>query len=1040
MFFDCSYTQQRVVLEVRGQDAGFLGRIWSRNPSVNLDGLIKEHRHLAFALADLRAVAEESNEQLVISESALELTHRLASSVDAGVANVLGLPPLVDLSLQTDAEGSLGTNSFRLRYEWRKSGVRQNPPRTGCILETASGLRRLPLWMFEAIEVADQLAQTSSHSQLNETAHWEALAKFRRALEPIADETIETAASMTEFLRGLSVRLVDRLSISPNSERTDFEVIPFSGYELQNLGLNPEDGNVSESSSALVAESLACFQQLIRQRGALAAYRMGAGDYVVVDRSARPALEVMVRMQRAEESERSDFIQNPRALISEAYRQNMQESGVLNGLTPEGEQEALDSVGETIFVETVEFSERVTGLEIFRAETGVKYDGGKTTWLPEQFEGQVTRFLETLDADGLTQLARRLCAAIENGQTSIQVEELEIPANREFLELVQAFTVRRSQAASPPSSESPPEHHMPIVLATKVNFQNVNWAEVMRPRQTTVEAVLPALVRTQLKDHQLECLDWQIEAWKKGLPGILNADEQGLGKTLETIAFLAWLQQHNATDQSQHRGPILVVAPTSLLENWEKEVCTHLKSPGLGKIIRLYGSGIGQQRSSGSRGMDTEDGVQRLDFSSLHEEIRNKNAHQIWILTTYTTLTNYHHSLARIPFSAIVFDEVQAIKNPINLRAAAARSLKADFRIGLTGTPIENSTIDLWAIMHVLASGALGSLEDFRARYGEPDDDNMRELHERMFIGHDGMPPLSLRRLKEVVATDLPPKTRRLHPRIMPTGQAVKYGNARLILASKRPGAALKALHQIRSVSVHPSLGESMSDEDFVAASARLMSVIDILEMIAKKGERVLVFIEHRQMQYRFIELARSHFDLKNIDLINGTTPINQRQKIVDRFQRYQSDERTFDLLVLGPKAAGTGLTLTAATHVIHLSRWWNPAVEEQCNDRVHRLGQTRPVHIHVPVAVHPDYREHSFDCLLHSLMQRKRRLARAALWPMGDTGDDSHGLHQSLVGSSAYAPGGIDQTDLLTSAISAMFLRDGVTKIPRESDGSYVV
>jgi hypothetical protein len=140
----------------------------------------------------------------------------------------------------------------------------------------------------------------------------------------------------------------------------------------------------------------------------------------------------------------------------------------------------------------------------------------------------------------------------------------------------------------------------------------------------------------------------------------------------------------------------------------------------------------------------------------------------------------------------------------------------------------------------------------------------------------------------------------------------------------------------------------------------------------------------------------------------------------VNRFQLHLQNDGGFDLLVLGPKAAGVGLTLTAATHVIHLSRWWNPAVEEQCNDRVHRIGQTRPVSIHAPMAVHPGYRENSFDCLLHSLMNRKRKLAKSALWPMGDTEGDVAELQKMLNADKQESSG-----DPLHSALAAMFRRD---------------
>ena len=152
----------------------------------------------------------------------------------------------------------------------------------------------------------------------------------------------------------------------------------------------------------------------------------------------------------------------------------------------------------------------------------------------------------------------------------------------------------------------------------------------------------------------------------------------------------------------------------------------------------------------------------------------------------------------------------------------------------------------------------------------------------------------------------------------------------------------------------------------------------------------------------------------------------------MNRFQQHLKRDEGFDLLVLGPKAAGTGLTLTAATHVIHLSRWWNPAVEEQCNDRVHRIGQTKPVTVHVPMAIHPGYQHNSFDCLLHSLMTRKRRLASSALWPMGDTQEDASRLQAML----ADGVGQLTQ-DPVRSAMTEMFKRDEIPLAQPNTDGS---
>lgn len=193
-----------------------------------------------------------------------------------------------------------------------------------------------------------------------------------------------------------------------------------------------------------------------------------------------------------------------------------------------------------------------------------------------------------------------------------------------------------------------------------------------------------------------------------------------------------------------------------------------------------------------------------------------------------------------------------------------------------------------------------------------------------------------------------------------------------------------------------------------------------------------MVFIEHRDMQFRFAEIVRHMFGLERIDVINGDTPIPRRQEIVNRFQRHLQSDGGFDMLILGPKSAGTGLTLTAATHVIHLSRWWNPAVEEQCNDRVHRIGQTRPVSIHVPMALHPELGAQSFDSLLQSLMQRKRKLAEQALWPMGDSGADVSSLTEAVAAPSR------GQHAVIADSMTAQFHRDGLSPPKPNADGSY--
>lgn len=1030
MNFSLSYDSEIVVL-TPNQERGLLGRLTAR--ALELNQLPPEQRELIHAIADLRSAADELGETVDISGQRIRLSHRLTAALTSKTAKAIGLPAIVDLTFRTDVEGVIGSPSFRLRHEWSKAGRRQMPKRIGAILETSDGPRRIPLWLLEAVEVAEAFQPGGR----DDAVHWEALARFRQSLDSGVHVTANDDAarvSMTDFLSGLSVTLADRFSISPNPEGTDFDVVPFSGKRLTLDGLE-DSGNPFESQGELQGEALRTFQQRVRERGALPAYRTSPGSYLVIDSSATPALQVMARMQKAPASERSAFIRNPRPPITEAVAAALQASGKLDGLDAAGEEEAIEAIAGPALVETREYSERVIGTKVFERRTAPS-DVGGTTWLPEELASNLSEKLREMSVEQLDQLRDSVGAAIEAKQPNIELGDLSLPARDELVTTIDAHISTRLKPKGDPNpderEDSTPTPRGPIVIDSKDNNDELSWVAQFRSRHTSVHSKVPARVRTQLMPHQVESLHWQTSAWKSGLPGILNADEQGLGKTLQTISMLAWLQDHMNETPGARRLPILIVAPTSLLVNWEQEVSGHLHEPGLGRVIRLYGASTSTRKHVGASGIDIDDGTAKLDLDTLHEAIEDRRAHRYWILTTYATLTNYQHSLAQVPFAAAVFDEIQALKNPDSMRAIAALAVNANFVIGLTGTPIENSARDLWAIMEQIAPGALDTRVEFQKSYSAPTAESMAELHSRVFKPRGSFPPLALRRLKQSVASDLPPKTRQLHPRSMPPQQAVVYEDAKLKLAQGVPGAALKMLHHIRSVSVHPGLDPTATDTDLIATSARLQATFEILRRIAQAKERALVFIEHRQMQYRFVELVKAEFGLSRIDLINGDTPIKKRQAIVNRFQKYGAGPG-FDLLVLGPKAAGTGLTLTSATHVIHLSRWWNPAVEEQCNDRVHRIGQTRPVNIHIPMAIHPDYREHSFDCLLQSLMQRKRRLASSALWPMGDTEEDAGEL-QRMVAEAETSRGG----DTITAAIAAMFARDGILAPAKAPDGSF--
>jgi len=372
--------------------------------------------------------------------------------------------------------------------------------------------------------------------------------------------------------------------------------------------------------------------------------------------------------------------------------------------------------------------------------------------------------------------------------------------------------------------------------------------------------------------------------------------------------------------------------------------------------------------------------------------------HSIWALTTYETLRDYQHSFGRIRWGVVVFDEAQKIKNPKALMTDAAKAMNADFTVALTGTPVENRLTDLWCIVDTIQPGKLGSLKHFVESYESEAQHDEQALHKlKEFLTLQNPPTVMLRRMKEDHLNGLPEKREIQQRDNMSNVQAEEYRKTIMAARANLEDAPhfLEILHKLRSISLHPFRRSDESDEEYIRHSARLRLTFSWLDEIAARNQKALVFIEARSMQGDFAELIQRRYSLEKRPLIiNGAVAGNERKKRVDIFQK----RRGFDVMILSPKAGGVGLTLTAANHVIHLSRWWNPAVEDQCTDRVYRIGQERPVNVYLPIAVHPEYQDASFDVRLDELLKRKRHLNRTILAPPGETRSDAEQLFKETV------------------------------------------
>ena len=330
----------------------------------------------------------------------------------------------------------------------------------------------------------------------------------------------------------------------------------------------------------------------------------------------------------------------------------------------------------------------------------------------------------------------------------------------------------------------------------------------------------------------------------------------------------------------------------------------------------------------------------------------------------------------------VVLDEAQQIKNPDTYRARAARGLKRRFGICSTGTPVENKLGDLWALYDFLRPGnPFSTIKEFEKEYESDLEAGIPKV--RSALRYPSARSSLLRRTKDEVLA-LPKKTIVVH-QVEMTPRQVEL-ERHITRTGEKQGNILKILNALQKLYQHPQLlvseterAASWSAETALDESPKLALCVKILRDIQAAGEKALVFTLWTGMQDLLVDVFKRHLGLPRVRIINGD-PKQRRhaQKYIDELGASDG----FDVLVLSPLAAGTGLTITAANHVIHYGRWWNPAKEDQATDRAYRIGQTRPVQVHYPLLHHPGKTSVGFDVKLHGLVEGKRGMARDFLAP----------------------------------------------------------
>jgi hypothetical protein len=651
-------------------------------------------------------------------------------------------------------------------------------------------------------------------------------------------------------------------------------------------------------------------------------------------------------------------------------------------------------------------------------------------WLPSDLtpllkvtlQGADGQILIPLTKEWVHDFERDVQQAERAGQTEISNPELPTPiATSQARTLVDSFSAMlgaqdRVKADAP--GEAKEKKAKAETLLLKTNFHGVNYLEEVRASLNMPAGWSPKLPGSLrpgvgLKAHQLHGVAWfqhLVSRAPTECRGALLADDMGLGKTLQLLTVLA-----RYYEDRPNAAPSIILAPKSLLDNWSNETRKFF-TPAFPQVLVLYGEALKARKQP---------------LSLIDEQLQAKGIVDLlkpdWvgdaklIISSYEVLTSYEFSMARQAFSFVICDEAQRIKTPGTLVTMAAKKLKADFRIACTGTPVENSLADLWCLFDLVQPGLLGSLEAFGKTYRRPIECETEELKQTLSTLQKLIAPQTLRRTKADIASELPAKyfavkacdadllefkprlddSERLeiqlseHQRVLYKGGLKKLQDAsQETNGKKRAQMSFGALHLMKAVCAEPYclpgnkfIVDSNGAAVHLANSPKLSWMLERLKDVQAAGEKAIIFTELREVQLALHYFLKVNFGLRP-SIINGDSV--GRQAHIDKFSAKQG----FDVIILSTLAAGAGLNVTAANHVFHFTRAWNPSKENQATDRAFRIGQERDVFVYCPTVVADDFS--TFEVHLDKLLKRKAGLAGATL--------DDGGLTAMLNGSGGDA------------------------------------
>ena len=843
----------------------------------------------------------------------IELLHEDVANLSNDERTTLELPKVFDKTIYCEGKGQLNEEQFQFNVTFRDyvDGQDLNGIISGSILKTTNEEYCLNSAQYRF------LAKVSEHDNSQERGanlNYRSLSLLKKLLEDSPNESIV----FDSYLTSENTLLVDQFNISMDTN---------------------EDGSLHVSAAV---EQAPWFDEKFNKFPSVRKMYTTQdenGERIRIPLNVRETetLYEVKKLKRVEPEDVPAFIEHPEEFI---------DPGVIN----------LD-----------DFSDRVMELGLYQPKYYPFVSKYKSDWIPgiliEGCGGERTKLLIETEGE-LEEVATLIAEAKSTRKEKVSWKGHDIPVER----MEESIQVARKQFDDQSRPVEATKSIDKRVLIIHENVEDLTFGG--SPASTdTFEHVfeeIPGLDKKyKLFPHQTEGIAWMQTAVRQKLTGVLLADDMGLGKTLQILSLIQW---HNEKI-NEARKPYLVIAPVSLLENWNQEFKNYFP------VSQLY--------------------IDEVHGSSARNISKNLLSENAIYMTTYETLRRKQKAFCAVDWAVVVMDEAQKVKTPGTLVTNAVKALKVDFMVPMTGTPVENSLMDMWCIIDACAPGLLGSASEFSKKYQKPleaDDTDVAAL------GDDLRRSIGIyikRRLKADELEGLPRKEEVRNHKSMPVLQASRY---REVLgdyqsAKESPdfgrGTILKLLQAMRETCDHPNLFDNsyelMSADALLQSCAKLQVTFDLLKHVKAKNEKALIFCHSKKAQRMLGQFFQDMFELPSVSIINGDTPTSSsgkdrskvtRQGAIDRFQEVSG----FNLIVMSPLAAGFGFNITEANHVIHYTRHWNPAKECQATDRAYRIGQKNTVYVYYPMSTSEEYR--TFDVVLDDLLERKYELATASLFP----------------------------------------------------------